>query len=281
MAINKIISDKRERQCAKLVEISKDVVRQAFDRFKPEELGITWTGGKDSSLTLWVIRQVCQEKGIPLPKTMIIGEGDEFEEIEAFVEKVKKEWNVPLEVCRNEDVLRAANYTLKAPVKVNDLNARNRAELQRIGFEAEEFPFEAESYAGNHLMKTVVFNEFLERNKIKAVFQGLRWDEHQARFNDEYFEHKGGGYLAPEHTRIRPILHFTEKDLWDTYAAFKIPYCSLYERGYRSLGAKTTSQISAEGVPAWKQDVENTEERGGRRQDKEKAMERMRKLGYM
>jgi hypothetical protein len=31
----------------------------------------------------------------------------------------------------------------------------------------------------------------------------------------------------------------------------------------------------------WKEDPENTEERAGRRQDKEKAMDRMRKLGYM
>ena len=29
---------------------------------------------------------------------MIIGEGDEFEEIEQFVERIKKEWNVPLEI---------------------------------------------------------------------------------------------------------------------------------------------------------------------------------------
>lgn len=275
------ISEKRKRQCLKWVEISKGIVRQAFERFKPEELGITWTGGKDSTLTLWIIRQVCEEKKLPLPKTMIIGEGDEFLEIEEFVERIKKEWNVPLEVCRNEDVLKAAHYKLNAPVKVRDLNDRNRAELERIGFDEEEFPFEAESYVGNHLMKTVVFNEFLERNKIKGIFQGLRWDEHPARFNDEYFEYKEGGYLMPEHTRIRPILHFTEKDLWDTYAAFKIPYCSLYEKGYRSLGAKTTSLISMEGVPAWEQDLENTEERAGRRQDKEKAMERMRKLGYM
>ena len=281
MVLNRKISEKRERQCAKLIEISKDIVRQAFDRFKPEDLGITWTGGKDSGLTLWVIRQVCQGKSIPLPKTMIIGEGDEFEEIEQFVERIKMEWNVPLEFCRNEDVLKAANYTLNAFVKVEELNERNRAELKRIGFDEEEFPFEAESYAGNHLMKTVVFNQFLERNGIKGIFQGLRWDEHPARFNDEYFENKEGGYLVPEHTRIRPILHFTEKDLWDTYAAFKIPYCVLYERGYRSLGAKTTSLISVEGVPAWEQDLENTEERAGRRQDKEKAMERMRKLGYM
>jgi phosphoadenosine phosphosulfate reductase len=281
MVLNRKISEKRERQCAKLIEISKDIVRQAFDRFKPEDLGITWTGGKDSGLTLWIIRQVCLEKGVPLPKTMIIGEGDEFEEIEQFVERIKMEWNVPLEFCRNEDVLKAANYTLNAFVKVEELNERNRAELKRIGFDEEEFPFEAESYAGNHLMKTVVFNQFLERNGMKGIFQGLRWDEHPARFNDEYFENKEGGDLAPEHTRIRPILHFTEKDLWNTYAAFKIPYCVLYERGYRSLGAKTTSLISVEGVPAWEQDLENTEERAGRRQDKEKAMERMRKLGYM
>lgn len=281
MAIDKEISEKRKRQCSKLVEISKNIIRQAFDRFRPEELGITWTGGKDSGLTLWIIRQVCQEKGIPFPRTMIIGEGDEFEEIEHFVERIKTEWNIPFEFCRNEDVLKAANYTLNAFVKVEELNERNRAELKRIGFDEEEFPFEAESYAGNHLMKTVVFNQFLERNRIKGIFQGLRWDEHPARFNDEYFENKEGGYLVPEHTRIRPILHFTEKDLWDTYAAFKIPYCVLYERGYRSLGAKTTSLISVGGVPAWKQDLENTEERAGRRQDKEKAMERMRKLGYM
>ena len=281
MSTNREMSDKRKRQCAKLVEISKEIVRHAFDRFKPEELGITWTGGKDSGLTLWIIRQVCQEKGIPLPKTMIIGEGDEFKEIEAFVEQIKKEWNVPLEVCRNEDVLKAANYSLNATVKVKDLNERNRSELQRIGFDDDEFPFEAESYAGNHLMKTVVFNQFLERNKIKGIFQGLRWDEHPARFNDEYFEHKEASHLVPEHTRIRPILHFTEKDLWDTYAAFSIPYCELYERGYRSLGAKTTSLISVEGVPAWEQDLENTEERAGRRQDKEQAMAKMRQLGYM
>jgi phosphoadenosine phosphosulfate reductase len=281
MALDKLVSEKRKRQCAKLIEISKDIVRQAFDKFKLEELGITWTGGKDSGLTLWTIHQVCLEKGAPIPKTMIIGEGDEFEEIEQFVERIKKEWNVPLEICRNEDVLKAANYRLNALVKVKDLNERNREELERLGFEEDEFPFEAESYVGNHLMKTVVFNQFLERNRIKGIFQGLRWDEHPARFNDPYFEFKEGGDLMPEHTRIRPILHFTEKDLWDTYTAFKIPYCPLYERGYRSLGAKTTSLISVEEVPAWEQDLENTEERAGRRQDKEKAMERMRQLGYM
>lgn len=33
--------------------------------------------------------------------------------------------------------------------------------------------------------------------------------------------------------------------------------------------------------PAWEQDLENTSERGGRRQDKEGIMARLRRLGYM
>ena len=278
--VKREISDKRKRQCARLIESSKSVVRQAFEKFKPEDIGITWTGGKDSGLTLWIIKQVCDEKGISIPKTMIIGEGDEFEEIESFVARIEKEWKVPLEWCRNEDVLTQANHKLGAIIKVKNLNERNQNELKRIEFKEDEFPFAAESYTGNHLMKTVVFNEWLERHKFKAVTQGLRWDEHPARFEDEYFDHKKGEYLSPEHTRIRPILHFTEKDLWDTYAAFNIPYCSLYEKGYRSLGAKTTS-LKFTDIPTWDQDLENTEERAGRFQEKEKAMARLRALGYM
>lgn len=280
MSLDLQISIKRKRQCAKLVELSKAVVREAFDKFPAENIGVTWTGGKDSGLALWIIRQVCQERGIPIPKTMIIGEGDEFHDIEAFVDKYSKEWEVPLEVCRNDDVLKIANYTLDAIVKVDDLNERNQAELGRIGFDEEEFPFQAESFEGNHLMKTVVFNQWLERNDIKVVFQGLRWDEHVARFDDEYFEEVESGYLTPGHTRIRPILHFTEKDLWDTYAAFEIPYVSLYEQGYRSLGAKTPTRKDSD-LPAWQQDIENTEERATRSQDKEQAMEKLRMLGYM
>jgi len=55
----------------------------------------------------------------------------------------------------------------------------------------------------------------------------------------------------------------------------------LYEQGYRSLGAASSSQISQKGVPAWEQDLEHSRERAGRRQDKEKMMAGLRKLGYM
>ncbi len=275
-----MVDDKRKAVLAKKIDDSKKVVHEALDRFAPGEMAIAWTGGKDSTLTLWIIRQVCQERGVKVPRCLVIDEGDTFKEIEGFVERVKEEWNVDVEAGKNEDVLKAAGYRVGAPVMVGDLNERNRAEIQRIGYEEDEFPFEAESFVGNHLMKTVVFNQFIERNNIKAIFQGLRWDEQAARRNDQYVNEREGGYLSPAHTRICPILHFTERDIWDTTLAFGIPFCELYKQGYRSLGARTTSRKSSD-IPAWEQDLEHTGERDGRRQDKEKAMERMRKLGYM
>jgi phosphoadenosine phosphosulfate reductase len=271
----------KTKRCAELVEKSKEVVREALQRFKPDELAITWTGGKDSTTTLWIIRQVCSEDKIKLPRVMTIDEYDSFEEIHDFMSKWSREWQLDLEWCRNDDVIRAAGGKIGAPVEVSGLSERNRAELKRIGYEEATFPFEAESYVGNHLMKTVVFNEFIERHAVKGIFQGLRRDEQPARAQDEYFEHRPAAQLVPEHTRIKPILHFSERDIWDNIMVNKIPYCVLYEKGYRSLGASTTSQIASPGVPAWEQDLEHTVERAGRRQDKEQMMDRLRKLGYM
>ena len=271
----------KEKRCAEAIEKSKEVVRKVFKEYNIDDMAITWTGGKDSTLTLWIIRQVCQEDGIKIPKVMTIDEFDAFEEVHDFMEKYAKEWNLELEWCRNDDAIKAASGKLNAVVKVKDLNERNQAELKRIGFKEESFPFEAESYTGNHLMKTVMFNMYIERHNVKAIFQGLRRDEQSARVQDDYLEKKEAAHLIPEHVRIKPILHFTERLLWDTYQVYKIPYCILYEKGYRSLGAKTTSAIAEPGVPAWEQDLEHTTERAGRRQDKEQMMSRLRQLGYM
>lgn len=276
-----MVDKEMEKRVAENIAKSKEVVRKAFKEFKVDDMAITWTGGKDSTSTLWIIRQVCQEDGIKVPRVMTIDEFDVFQEIHDFMSKYAKEWNIELEWCRNDDVIKAAGGKLNNIVRVSDLNERNQAELKRIGFNKDTFPFEAESYTGNHLMKTVMFNTYIERHNLKAIFQGLRRDEQDARVADEYFEEKKAAHLIPEHMRIKPILHFTERDIWDNILLNKIPYCSLYEQGYRSLGAKSTSKIAEPGVPAWEQDLEHTTERAGRRQDKEQMMGRLRNLGYM
>ena len=46
------------KKCAELVQKSKEVVKEAFEKFDPADIAVTWTGGKDSTLQLWIIRQV-------------------------------------------------------------------------------------------------------------------------------------------------------------------------------------------------------------------------------
>jgi len=276
-----MVTQEETEKCTELVKKSKEIVKEAFEKCEPDEIAVTWTGGKDSTLQLWVIRQFCVENNIDLPKVMTIDEGDAFPEINDFLITYSKKWNVDLHWMTNFDVLAAAMSHLNNTVLVKDLNERNKAELKRIGSDKESFTFEAESYEGNHLMKTVMFNTFIENHDIKLMFVALRRDEHAARKDDSYFTYKEGGYLVPEHTRVSAILDFTERDLWNTYHIYNIPYCSLYEIGYRSLGARSTSNPGDIGVTAWKQDLENVPERAGRRQDKEKSMARMRKIGYM
>lgn len=271
----------RIKRNQELIDKSKQVIREAFEKYNPSKSAITWTGGKDSTTDLWIIRQVCVEENIPLPQVITIDEGDAFPEITDFLVRISKEWHIDLKWLCNFDVLAACLSHLGNTVQVKRLNKRNQEELKRIDFSEDSFVFEAESYAGNHLMKTVILNQFLEESGTELLFMALRRDEQAARKKDEYFTYKEGGHFMPEHTRVSPILHFTERDIWDNTQIHQLPYCPLYKIGYRSLGARTSSNPGEIGVPAWEQDLENVPERAGRRQDKEKAMERLRKLGYM
>ncbi|MFW5980967.1 MAG: phosphoadenosine phosphosulfate reductase family protein [bacterium] len=264
----------------KKINDSKDIIKKALEKFHIDDLAIAFTGGKDSTLLLHLIDDVCQENDYEIPDCFCINEGDMFPEVKDFIEEVSEKYDIEVEYIHNDDVSQAAGYKIGASVKVVDLNQTNKKEIKRLGFEGKEFPFEPESFVGNHLMKTVPLNIYLKENKIKGFFEGIRWDEQEARADEEYFSKRESTEYSPEHIRICPILHFTEKDVWDATFALDIPICSLYKKGYRSLGVKSTTDKAGD-KPAWEQDLENTNERGGRRQDKEGVMKKLRDLGYM
>ena len=256
-------------------EQSKEIIRQALARFSTDQLYLAWTGGKDSTTLLWLCREVCMELKQPLPKAMFIDEGHVFEEILQLVDGVKSQWDVDVTIVKNTDVSDKAQ-NVGDLIRVADLNQRNQQEIERLGFTEDTFPFEPESYVGNHLMKTVAMNVFMEKTGVKALCTAIRWDEQEARTAEDYFSVR----TNPDHTRVHPILHFRERDIWDTIHTHKIPFCSLYYKGYRSLGAKGSTK-KASDIPAWEQDLENTTERAGRGKDKEDIMGQLRSLGYM
>lgn len=269
----------REKLQAKTLEekiaLAKAVIRAGCQRFSPERMAVAWTGGKDSTLTLWLVREVCKTDGWRLPRIMFVDEGDVFPEVWEFVRDLVEEWKLDFHIAHNEDVSSKAKK-IGDPIKVCELNERNRKEIARLGYQEETFPYEPESFVGNHLMKTVATNIWLEEHGVEVLVTGVRWDEQEARARDDFLRE----LQNPHHWRLEPILHFLERDIWEATHKNRIPYVKLYEEGYRSLGARVTTQ-KVSNKPAWEQDLENTTEREGRRQDKEKIMERLRELGYM
>lgn len=276
MALNKKAKDMIEKKW----NDSKAIIEEAFSKFDDDRMAVAYTGGKDSTLLLWLVKAVCEEKGRPLPKCFCIDEGDMFDEVKEFIKEIEDKTGARIEMIHNSDVSRAAGGELGATVSVDDLNEFNQAEIERLGYDEDEFPYEPESFVGNHLMKTATLNRYLFDNEIEAFFEGIRWDEQGARADETYFSEREETEFNPEHTRIFPILHFTERDVWDATFHYNIPMCKLYQEGYRSLGARVTTGKTTD-IPAWEQDIENTDERGGRRQDKEGLMEKLRQLGYM
>ena len=261
------------------IDKAKEVIREGLDRFDIDDLAVAWTGGKDSTLILWFLREVCRERGRAMPVCFCIDEGDMFDEIRAFLDTWTEEWGLELHMVHNDDVSSHAEG-LGAPVNIADLDEENQYEAARVGWEEPTFFYEPESLVGNHLMKTVAMNRFLREHGIKAFFEGIRWDEQGARAEETYFSEREGDKYAPEHVRISPLLHIKEKEVWDITRNLGVPYCKLYEQGFRSLGARVTTRKTGD-VPAWEQDLESAPERVGRRQDKEDQMEKLRQLGYM
>lgn len=56
------------------------------------------------------------------------------------------------------------------------------------------------------------------------------------RTEHTYFEQTDGDW--PKLMRINPLLEWTCKDIWEYLLSNKVPYCSLYDIGYTSIGNK-------------------------------------------
>lgn len=236
---------------------------------------IAWTGGKDSTLLLWLAKELMHSLQLPPPRCVYIDDGDVFPEITQIVDALTEAWRLDLLSIRNEDLLSSTQYVGQC-IPVSTLSKENQLALQEIGHTEDYFCMEPESPAGSHLTKTLPLRHSLAQHGITHLCTAIRWDEQPAREQEAFVVPD----LQPAHTRIHPLLHLRERDVWDAILQHDIPFCPLYRYGYRSLGAMSSTDPVGE-LPAWEQDLEHTSERAGRGQEKEEAMAQLRSLGYM
>jgi phosphoadenosine phosphosulfate reductase len=293
------------------IEKAIEVTQTGLEQY--ENPAVMWTGGKDSTLTLYFINQVAEKYGYEKPTAVFIDHYQHFDEITDFTERWAEEWDINLVYARNEDVGEYVNENGLEPgddIPVSALSEHNQHHVREIlEYEDDTFPFLLDTYVGNHLLKTVALNDALETHNIDGVISGVRWDEQEARADETFFSERHDPDIYPPHDRVQPILQFDESDVWDvfwnyvvpdTVEAFPedgyvpesaddlpegveqddVPISPKYFAGFRSLGSEVSTEKTTD-EPAWLQDLDNTTERAGRAQDKEDLMERLRDLGYM
>ena len=292
------------------VEKAIEVVRTGLEEYRNP--AVMWTGGKDSTLALYFVKEVADQYGYDLPPTVFIDHFQHFEELMDFVRHWADEWDLEVVWARNEDVGAYVEEHGLVPgddIPVDALSEHNQHHVRNLlDYEEDTFPFLLDTYVGNHLLKTVALNDALEEYDIDGIISGVRWDEQEARADETFFSERHDPDIYPPHDRIQPILQFEERAVWDAFWGYvipdtvenwpeghipqsaddlpdgitweDIPISPKYVEGFRSLGSEVSTEKSEE-EPAWLQDLEGTTERAGRAQDKEDLMERLRDLGYM
>jgi phosphoadenosine phosphosulfate reductase len=214
------------------VKKSQEVLKEALTRFAGR-IALAWTGGKDSTTTLHILRDLCGGE-VPIP-VLNIDTSVKFKEIYEFRDRLAADWGLDLRIERNDEALK-------------------------------EIVIAADKAECCFRLKAEVIARSLTKYGWQALITGMRWDEHPDRGRDDYFVH----YETPPHYRVQPILHFRELDIWSYIRSRQVPFCSLYQKGYRSLGCE----------PCTKTGMPGRAERAGRDQTKEEIMKRLRAMGY-
>jgi phosphoadenosine phosphosulfate reductase len=242
-------------------EKSKEVIMEALKRFGENKVAAAWTGGKDSTVLLYMIREACQGQ-VPIP-IVFVDTGKHFPEVYKFRDDFVKKWDLNLINAKNTSVI---NVARKGIVKLENLSEEMKSELRQIGWKKDEFRIALDRDPCCHLLKTVATKEAITNHGLEALIVGIRWDEQEARSRETFFSPR----KDPPHVRVHPILHFSWKDVWEYTKMMKLPHNPLYDRGFTSLGCYTCTSPNPDGKI----------ERAGRAQDKEETMNRLRALGY-
>ncbi|MFQ5909226.1 MAG: phosphoadenosine phosphosulfate reductase family protein [Thermoplasmata archaeon] len=234
---------------------------------------LLWTGGKDSTLALFLLLGIARGASKAASQLVFVDHGQHFEETWTFMHDIAESEGLSPIIARNDSLLTAAGES--NVIQLDLLDPENQEEALRAGLVGSEVPLDLRSTVGNHLLKTVPLKRIISKHEFDYVVTGIRWDENLARSVEVFFSPRED----PPHTRVHPILPWTEAAVWSYTLETGIPIHPLYKRGYRSFDGVRDSEPTSE-IPAWEQDLKSSKERAGRAQDKEEIMERLRSLGY-
>ncbi|MGD0728659.1 MAG: phosphoadenosine phosphosulfate reductase family protein [Candidatus Micrarchaeaceae archaeon] len=208
---------------------------------KYKNAGVGFSGGSDS---LCMLHQVLKVKhDVPI---LMVDTCYEFEETAEFVNRIREDWGITsLTIVRTY------------PDRMEEFKSK-------FGFGTTEF-----TLAFNKANKIEPLLSGIKLLNMDAFMGGIRGVEHEERAKESIFSPRPN--LNPPHMRVHPILFWKREDVKEYLKINNLPHHPIYDKGYTSLGSTldTTPNKSPE-----------MHERAGRGVARERAMQRLRELGY-
>eukprot|EP01110_Echinostelium_bisporum_P004005 TRINITY_DN19826_c0_g1_i1.p1 TRINITY_DN19826_c0_g1~~TRINITY_DN19826_c0_g1_i1.p1 ORF type:complete len:224 (-),score=-3.11 TRINITY_DN19826_c0_g1_i1:118-789(-) len=166
---------------------SLSIIDQALDRYKLEEVALSFNGGKDCCVLLQLLYTAITKRGYDIGKLKVLyfSIRDSFGEVDKFVEECSQIYGV-------------------TTIILEPLN--------------------------QHILQSII-----DSYQLKAIFMGTRSTDPRASTLMPFSPTDKGW---PSFMRVNPILHWNYGDVWKFIRVQKVPYCTLYDAGYTSLGAK-------------------------------------------
>ncbi|KAI6085792.1 putative FAD synthetase [Hypoxylon rubiginosum] len=212
--------------------VARGVIDEALRRYRPDQLSLSYNGGKDCLVLLILILA-------SLPSS-------------SCLQSSSTTTNAPPSQQPPPSSSSSTTEPPPFPSKLQALYIRPTLPF------AEVDEFVAETTTTYHLdlttsgmaMKPALTAYLRQRPDVRAVFVGTRrTDPHGADLT--FFDETDAGW--PRFMRVHPVIDWHYREVWGFIRALDIPYCPLYDKGYTSLGGTDDTHPN----PALKEEDDN------------------------
>lgn len=235
----------RQRQGLPLdvkVSMSKSRIRSFYDHVS-DGVYVAFSGGKDSTVLLHLVRQV-----YPKTPAVFIDTGLEYPEIREFVRQTDNViWLKPK--MSFYQVIKKYGYPVVSKEQAHFIyqyrNTRSAKLKHRVWFGKEgrykisnkwkflvDAPFKISEQCCYVLKKNPV--KKYEKQTKQKPYLGIMAADSNVR--ERLYLRNGCNILVEGKERSQPISFWVEKDIWDYIKKHKVPYCKIYDRGVPRTG---------------------------------------------
>lgn len=199
MEIDKAIRESNDRRLQTKYKNATYVIERAFALYEFEHVAFSFNGGKDSTVLLHLLRA-----GYYLHK-----------------DKTKKSNGNQLD-CLPQCLIRTIYF--ESPSAFPEINSFTYETAAKYDLKLEIISLDFKSG----------LETLMKEKPTKAIFLGTRIGDPNA-VGQEQFSPSSPGW--PPFMRVNPILDWSYRDVWAFLLTCKVQYCTLYDKGYTSIGS--------------------------------------------